>query len=209
MKSSVPGPLLNNWWLAKLSQAWSSPWVIRWKMKSEPKWIWIPHLSSEWVISNFNGTSIPKGSYSAKKGVNCAIPHLSIWSQTSWVPQEHWGMKYLLHNSVSVSDQMSNENMCYLPGLSSPNEVRNSSTPTWVNTVWNAIYNALYTCSRYNIHYSRTLSNHRCASHSCIPIYYTIWRSSSHPGWWISKNHKQAKKTRTRDHLSMPRCTNL
>ncbi len=28
---------------------------------------------SEWLISKFNGTSTPKGSYSAKTGVNCPM----------------------------------------------------------------------------------------------------------------------------------------
>ncbi len=36
------------------------------------KYLWLlGTMKSERVISNFNGTSTPKGSYSAKTGLNC------------------------------------------------------------------------------------------------------------------------------------------
>ncbi len=51
-------------------------------------WFWwlILHLQgqgiqwSEWVISKFNGTSTPKGSYCAKTGLNCQV---TSWKKSS------------------------------------------------------------------------------------------------------------------------------
>ncbi len=38
------------------------------------------YVVSEWVISKFNGTSTPKGSYSAKAGLNCQV---TSWKKSS------------------------------------------------------------------------------------------------------------------------------